>query len=368
MKILYGIQGTGNGHITRARAMAREMDRVGLEVDYLVSGRTPDKLFDMEAFGDFEHRVGLTFAVGNGRIELFNTVRESRPVQFLRDIRNLDLAPYDLVITDYEPITAWACRLRKKPVIGIGHQYAFRYPIPRHRGDPASRMIMRHFAPASKCLGLHWHHFGQPILPPIAPVGGHATAIEQRHIVVYLPFESVADIRALLADFDGHRFSIFHPDAELANALPAASHLHWFKPTRDGFQAILHRCEGVICNAGFELASETLQLGKKLLVKPVDGQTEQYSNALALELLGYGHTMARLDAARVRRWLDCACGTRIHYPNVAEAIALWLRDGASEPIESLSARLWQQTRLPDLTSLTREEDFTLATTGRHSHG
>jgi uncharacterized protein (TIGR00661 family) len=44
----------------------------------------------------------------------------------------------------------------------------------------------------------------------------------------------------------------------------------------------------VICGAGFELAGESLQLGKKLLVKPLKGQFEQLSNALALEKASTG--------------------------------------------------------------------------------
>ncbi len=42
MKILYGIQGTGNGHITRARVMASCFKELGIDVDYVFSGR-PEK-------------------------------------------------------------------------------------------------------------------------------------------------------------------------------------------------------------------------------------------------------------------------------------------------------------------------------------
>ena len=53
----------------------------------------------------------------------------------------------------------------------------------------------------------------------------------------------------------------------------------------EGFQQDLHRCEGVICSAGFELPSEAIQLGKKLLVQPVAGQMEQQQRAsVALRL------------------------------------------------------------------------------------
>lgn len=43
MKIFYGIQGTGNGHITRGRIMAREFQAANLEVTYQFTGRPQDK-------------------------------------------------------------------------------------------------------------------------------------------------------------------------------------------------------------------------------------------------------------------------------------------------------------------------------------
>ena len=46
MKILYGIQGTGNGHVTRARVMANAFKQMGVEVDYVFSGRAQQNYFD----------------------------------------------------------------------------------------------------------------------------------------------------------------------------------------------------------------------------------------------------------------------------------------------------------------------------------
>ncbi|HFF2915998.1 TPA: glycosyltransferase family protein, partial [Vibrio cholerae] len=39
MKILYGVQGTGNGHIARSRAMCAALKQQQVDVDYLFSGR-----------------------------------------------------------------------------------------------------------------------------------------------------------------------------------------------------------------------------------------------------------------------------------------------------------------------------------------
>ncbi len=114
MKLLYGVQGTGNGHIARARMMAHHFAKRGIEVQYLFSGRPPEQYFDMAAFGDYWHYVGLTFATEQGRISNIKTLRQLRPLQFIRDLRNIDLSPFDAVITDFEPLTAWAGRLQKK--------------------------------------------------------------------------------------------------------------------------------------------------------------------------------------------------------------------------------------------------------------
>ena len=58
-KILYGVQGTGQGHISRARGVAHALKDYDVDVTWLFSGRDKDKLFDMEPFGDFKHREAV---------------------------------------------------------------------------------------------------------------------------------------------------------------------------------------------------------------------------------------------------------------------------------------------------------------------
>ena len=62
MRILYGVQGTGNGHISRCRLIAQSLQAAGAEVDYVFSGREAAAYFDMQAFGDYRALPGLTFA------------------------------------------------------------------------------------------------------------------------------------------------------------------------------------------------------------------------------------------------------------------------------------------------------------------
>jgi uncharacterized protein (TIGR00661 family) len=319
VRIFYGVQATGNGHITRARVMAPRLKAAGIETTYLFSGRPWNQLFEMEAFGDYQWRRGLTFNTQAGKVSYFKTAFENDLLRFARDVKALDLSGYDLVITDFEPVTAWAAKLSGIQAIGIGHQYAFNHAIPITGDDILARTVMKFFAPAALGLGLHWHHFEQPILPPIieTPEPG---PVRDDKILVYLPFEEIRDVVRLLEGFPDYQFHVYSP----AGAERRPPHLHIKQLSRSGFQNDLRDAAGVISNAGFELASEALQMGKKLLVKPLKAQMEQLSNALALEETQLGAVMPELDSVAVEYWLKHGKAVQVVYPDVAEAIVGWL--------------------------------------------
>lgn len=349
MRILYGIQGTGNGHITRARALAPALRQRGIEVDFLISGRGTTPLFDTDIFDDFRLMTGLTLVTINGQIDPLRTLRNVHPRQLWRDVRHLDLSGYDLVITDFEPITAWAARRAGKPCLGIAHQYAFRHAVPQVRSVGAS-LLYRYFAPADVAIGCHWHHFRQPVIPPLAPVSvGTDTEVDQRLILVYLPFEDLEDVLSRLRPLSDYRFAVYHPDATLRTE----GHIELNPISRSAFQADLLRCSGVMANGGFSLSSEAIQLGKPLLVKPVAGQPEQASNALALEALGLGHMTRHISSDTIARWLSLRRAQAIHYPNMAELLADWIAEGNIHDSARLIRDAWNQTRgLPQLVTRT----------------
>ena len=168
MRILYGVQATGQGHISRARAMAQAFKQhPDVDVTWLFSGRPRERLFDMEPFGDFQHRAGLTFVTEAGRLRYRKTTMANRYWQFIRDAQRLDVTAYDLVVTDYEPVTAWAGKLKRQSVLGIGHQYAFGKNTPVEGRSLAQHAVMSLFAPVTRGVGLHWSDFGDNVLPPI---------------------------------------------------------------------------------------------------------------------------------------------------------------------------------------------------------
>ncbi len=337
MRILYGVQGTGNGHITRARVMSATLAQAGIEVDYLFSGRPADAYFNMEPFGEYQTRRGMTFVTDAGKVQRYRTLRENSLPELVRDVRALDLTGYDLVLTDFEPVTAWAAKLQKVRSIGVAHQYAFCYRVPGIERAPLLKPCLILFAPADVKVGVHWHAFNAPILPPLIEPQLRPLSRDEGKILVYLPFEAMADIKAVLAPFTDHRFVIY----ARVEAPQDEGHLSIRPLSREGFQADLASCDGVICNAGFGLCSETLQAGKKLLVKPLGGQIEQFANARALKELERGQVMDRLSRDAVARWLPGESPEPLPWPDTAGALVDWLAQGAEEPVADLSKRLWR---------------------------
>lgn len=341
MKVFYGVQGTGNGHITRARAIAKKLNDRQVDVTWLFTGRPKDQFFEMEPFGDWIWRPGLTFATEHGNIDYLRTALCNNPVRFIQDLKQLDLKGYDLVVTDFEPVTAWAARLQGIRTVGIGHQYAFGHQIPIAGRDYLGLKILEYFAPATVGLGVHWHHFNGPILPPIIETRAPDSGQKPGKIIVYLPFEDIVDITRLLAPFAAFEFHVYNPGGAVA-ADPATPHITVKGLSRQGFQLDFSDCEGVICNAGFELPSESLHMGKKLLVKPLHGQIEQLSNALALDQLKLAEVMHDLDPTVIERWLHAETRHLIRFPDTAEAVVDWLLDGNTEVDTTWIQGVWDR--------------------------
>ena len=345
MKIFYGVQGTGNGHLSRARAMAHEFSKYpDIQVDWLFSGREREKYFDMEVFDDFQCQQGLTFYSYAGRVQPLKTASKARMIKLWKDIRSPNLTDYDLVISDYEPITARAARRHNVRSVGIGHQYAFCYPVPERGGNFVTRTIMQKYAPVDIPVGLHWHHFNQPILPPIVDLQyglaaeDDATTNVMANVLVYLPFEDQSSLLPLFRQFSEYQFYVY------GHGFSDEGNIHIRPPSRDGFQRDLVNSRWVICNSGFELISEALQLGKHILAKPLSGQMEQMSNAAALEQLGYVTIEERIDYQALDFWFSCELSLpRPAYPNVAGVLADWVHKGCHSSVASMSQRLWSET-------------------------
>ncbi len=341
MKIIFGVQGTGNGHISRSRELVQKLRFDGHDVEVIISGRKEDELKEIEIFAPYRVMKGMTLVTYKGKLNYIDTMFKLDPVSLLSDIVMLDTSCTDLIITDFEPITSMAAKLKNIPSIGFGHQYAFQYDIPIARGTFFEKYALLNFAPAQYNAGLHWHHFNQPIFPPVIPQTLYerkSLTVVKEKVLVYLPFEEVADILLFLDPFSGFEFFIYGKVQENRDE----GHLHFRTYSREGFLIDLMESNGVVCNAGFELPGEALHLGKKLLLRPLDGQIEQQSNAHGMVQLGYGMAMDSLDESILADWLQKPEREPLRYARTVDYIAEWIDCGHWEELSKYTAAAWAE--------------------------
>ncbi|MCF7824959.1 MAG: glycosyltransferase [Candidatus Marinimicrobia bacterium] len=342
LNILYGVQATGNGHITRSREIILALKNRGHRVQTIVSGRAREDLWDMQAFEPFDVFEGLSFKTGHGRIKIMDTLLNARPLQMRKDIKDYEAEEIDLVIVDYEPISARIAKRHNLPSIGIGHQYAFRHAIPQTSFNPVTRAFMEKFAPVDLGIGLHWHHFDSPILPPIIPRLIPGDGVREKMILVYLPFEDDTRLIPILQKVDKLKFVLYtnsHAYGPFRNV--------FVKPlSRTTFREDLLVAEGVLCNSGFELPSEALALRKKLMVKPLKGQPEQVSNALALEKMSLGMTTKEITPEAILNWYHSTQQDQIIFPNVVPDLVDWIEWGQwdNASLNLLAKELWSRAK------------------------
>ena len=345
MKILYGVQGTGNGHITRSRIVISELRKRGHSVEVLISGRPKEKLFDLEDIEPYSINKGITFCTFKGKIDIVRSAINLNLFEFFNDVIKKKIKEIDIVISDFEPISAWVAKKNRKLSIGLAHQYAFAHKIPIDGDNIFTRLVLNYFAPADIKIGMHYHHFNQPIVPPVIPSFDipKNLKIKKNKVLVYLPFEDLKDIVEFLKPFDKYLFTIYH---DIKTEIRTNN--IYVKPfSKINFKKDLLSSDKVLSSAGFELPSEVLSLGKGLLLKPVLGQMEQLSNVCAIKNLGLGLSMEQFNNDIMRDWLSLKNQNPINYPLSAPILADWISQKKWDKLDLLVDELWAGVKFPN---------------------
>ncbi|WP_078062886.1 glycosyltransferase family protein [Solirubrum puertoriconensis] len=315
-RILYAIQGTGNGHLSRARDIVPLLQQRADRVDVLVSGPPADLPLP---FPVRYRRQGLGFIFGKkGGVDLARTYLQLNSTRLLREIERLPVRDYDLVISDFEPVSAWACRLRGLPCVALSHQCAVLHPAAPapQREDYLGRAVLRHYAPATAHYGFHFQSYAPGISTPvIRRQVRELTPVNQGHYTVYLPAYAeealVSRLRFLSRTL---RWEVFSKHS----SRPARfGNVHVRPISGDDFLLSLASSAGVLCGAGFETPAEALFLGKKLLVVPMKNQFEQQCNAAALAGLGVPVVASLKDKhlPALDAWLQHGRPLAVNYPD-----------------------------------------------------
>jgi len=338
MKILYAIQGTGNGHLSRARDIVPALRRHA-QVDLLVSGTESDVRLPYPVRYSYK---GFSFIYNRrGGIHYGKSGWKNFSLRLMREILQLPVQQYDLVINDFEPVSAWACRLRGVPCVAMGHQASFlsaAAPRPAKR-DMLGEAVLRHYAPAQSALGFHFARYDEFIHPPV--IRRQVRQLNPRdlsHYTVYLPAVREDKLLPLLKQLQDVHWEVFSRYTRISYR---EQNVRVRPVENETFIRSLEGCSGMLTGAGFETPAEALFLGKKLFCIPIRGQYEQYCNAAALEQMGVP-VMSRIDGTfpeRLHDWVYTQRPLAVDFPDQTEALVEDLLKRHQTQTEPVSKRV-----------------------------
>ncbi|TSD63923.1 glycosyl transferase [Inquilinus sp. KBS0705] len=312
MKILFGIQGTGNGHISRAREIVPLLQQYG-EVDLLVSGTEAEVSLSQPLKYKFH---GFSFVFGkNGGVDNWATFKIMNLRQLWKDMHSIPLNQYDLIINDFEPVSAWACRLQKAESVSLSHQCSFASPnTPRPNKWNYAEWLFKYYSPTTHRIGFHFERYDDFIHTPVIRSDIRKMETSNKgHYTVYLPAYNDKTLVKNLSKTDAE----WHIFSKRTKTAYTEGNVHVFPINNDGFNNSLASCEGMLTGGGFEGPAEALFLGKKLVMIPMRGQYEQQCNALSASKLGVTviETINHDFVSRINKWLADDTRINVNFPD-----------------------------------------------------
>jgi uncharacterized protein (TIGR00661 family) len=310
MKVLYAIQGTGNGHVSRANEILPILKNK-CQLDVLLSGTQAD----VQVNHPVKYRL-------KGGVDVYKTMQQLQSKKFLREIKELPVENYDLVINDFEPVSAWACRSRQVPCVAMSHQFAVMHKnAPRPATiDAFSLMVLKYYAPSKPGVGFHFKKYGDNIFTPVIRSEIRQADVKNKgHYTVYLPAYDDAKIIGFLSKFKEVEWQVFSKHTQRfykeKNCLVQPVNAKFFTES-------FINCEGVLCGAGFETPAEALYMQKKLLVVPMKQQYEQQCNAAGAADLGVPviKSLKKKHIEKVAQWLGNNQRIEVDYKDETERI------------------------------------------------
>lgn len=319
MKILYAIQGTGNGHIARAHDIVPIL-KSKVETDVLISGIQSDIKADFNI--DYQCR-GLSFIFGkNGGVDKLETFKKFQSRKFLKEINELPIQQYDLIINDFEPISSWAARKHGIPCIGLSHQAAvIALNAPKAKNiDVLGQMILQYYAPCTSNYGFHFEKYNPNTFTPVIRKSiRDLQPTTEKYYTVYLPSYSNERLIKHLSKFNKTQWQVFskHTTKEIKEG-----NIHIFPINNQHFISSMANARGVLCGAGFETPAEALYLEKKLMVIPMKGQYEQQCNAASLKELGVPviKSLKKKHHEKIADWIESDQLIEVDYKDETELI------------------------------------------------
>ena len=313
MKILYAIQGTGNGHISRAREIIPLLQKYG-ELDILVSGTQADVKLSQPVKYQLH---GFSFIFGKkGGVDHYKTWLNMNLFRFRKDMKQLPLKDYNLIVNDFEPVSAWACKLQGIACVSLSHQAAFKSKkVPRPKTLDWGKLILSRYAPTKYHIGFHFDRYDTFIHTPVIRAEiRNLESVNLGHYTVYLPAVDDKRLVKVFTQIPNVKWEVFSKHSKVAYQ---EGNVFVEPVNNEKFNKSLATCEGLFTGGGFEGPAEALYLKKKLLVAPMRFQFEQQCNAYALKQFGlpviWGSSKNWLPI--IKDWVENPQKHEFHFPD-----------------------------------------------------
>lgn len=368
-KILWGVCGIGHGHTFRQLPLVDHFAQAN-RIHIFAYGESLSKF--TQHFKDAPNvtisEVAVPFYVG-GKDGIDFAATAAHPAN-QRNFAIVNAAALheaqqkigipDLVVTDYEPVSAQYAYATNAPLVTLDQQTKYMasdFPTElngQSYNDEIARLRMFFPTAAQRIACSFFDVASSPdkaepvtIVPPVLGAKitaiNHAADTEQKTFLVYLssqqPFgQNVTQIKKVLASFPEAQFHIFGknvPAIETAN-------IHSYKHGDPKFFDILRHCHGIISTAGHSLLSEAMHLGIPVYAVPLP-LYEQHMNAHVIDANGFGVSHKTLNSHALADFIK-------NLPRYSAAIQndrdiLLRQDGKEQIIRALSSHLEIQLRL-----------------------
>lgn len=325
MKLLLSVQATGNGHISRAAQLLPYLQRYG-KVDVFLSGANAQLQNDLPV--RYRSKGLSLFYNTTGGLDYRKIASQLNPTRIWREIKALPVEKYDVVINDFESITAMACSYKKIPSVHLGHQASFQSDLVPRPGNPEffGEWILKNYARATQYIGLHFKKYDDFIFEPVIKKELlQADPQNKGHITVYLSAYEDGALLPVLQQLKAFQFQVF---SKQVRQVEQHKNVKLIPVNQRLFNESMINSFGVITGAGFETPAEVMHLGKKLLVIPIQGQYEQNCNAAALQQLGIP-VLKKIDAGfptAFLQWIGSENYNPLHYRNSIPEMLGYLMD------------------------------------------
>lgn len=332
-RIVIGICGIGQGHVLRQSVVLTHLLARGHQVVTFAFGES--YRFLQEFFPEVSRirvRVPWVYCNETG-IDFARTGKDTnnRKCAYLADnFLAMDYAIYlldgepDLILTDYEPVSAQLAYALGRPLVCVDQQSKFLgFKTPDVNGfsrkEEASRLRL-FFPQATRRFATSFFPVtseadpGYPvtIIPPILRpqfnklMTGGTSQGNGPDVLVYLsPYGNakpkLGDIIQVLQECSDYRFTLYSSRVD-ANVCCPMDNVRLKRFSHQGFLHDLWRSMAVISTAGHQLISEAVYLGKPILALPFAIYEQQY-NARMVENYQLGVVAQEFDAGSLSLFL-----------------------------------------------------------------